>query len=86
MARFHVHTAIVLRGSRDPEGETILRDLVLASGARGVSSIWSGKYLRFTVESRDGAEAVELVRKICMELRIYNPSVHELVILGVEDA
>jgi len=86
MANYHVHTAVILKGSRDPEGETILRDLVLASGVHGVVSVWSGKYLRFTVESNSREEAIKLVRDLCLRLRIYNPSVHELVILGVTDA
>jgi phosphoribosylformylglycinamidine synthase PurS subunit len=83
--RYLVHVAIVLKGSRDPEGETILRDVIVASGFNGVSKVRSGKYLGFTVSAVNAEEAVKIVSDLCYRLRIYNPTVHELLILGVED-
>lgn len=61
--------------ARDPEGETILRDL-LKSDFRAVKSIRVGKLLRVKVEASDPAEAEEMVRRLCDELRIYNPAAH----------
>jgi phosphoribosylformylglycinamidine (FGAM) synthase PurS component len=83
--RFLVHVAIVLRGSRDPEGETILKDVIVASGFNGVSKVRSGKYLGFTVSAANSEEAAKIVSGLCYRLRIYNPTVHELLVLGVED-
>ncbi|ABW01502.1 phosphoribosylformylglycinamidine synthase subunit PurS [Caldivirga maquilingensis] len=81
---YKVHVAVVLKGSRDPEGETILRDVVLASGVDYVVKVTSGKYLSFTVKSSDGEEAIKLVTNLCRDLRIFNPTVHKLIVLGVE--
>ena len=65
-------------GARDPEGETILRDLVHRSGFAEVRSIRAGKHLRVEVEASDGVEAESLVRKMCDDLRIYNPAAHSI--------
>ncbi len=86
VGRYLVHVAIVLKGSRDPEGETILRDLILASGFGDVDRIVSGKYLGFIVRARDDAEAVRYVRDVCEKTRVFNPTVHRLIILGVVNA
>lgn len=61
-------------GISDPEGSTILNDLVL-KGAGNVKKIRTAKTLEFTVEERDQDAAVDVVRTICNELRIYNPLV-----------
>ncbi len=84
MDLYRVHVAVVLKGSRDPEGETILRDVVLAGGINYVAKVVSGKYLSFTVKSSNGEEAVKLVTNLCRDLRIFNPTVHKLIVLGVE--
>ncbi len=86
MKRYLVHTVIVLKGIRDPEGETILRDLVLAGGFNNVDRVISGKYLGFVVNATGVKEAIKYVRDLCERMRIYNPTVHELMVLGVEDA
>jgi phosphoribosylformylglycinamidine synthase len=65
-------------GARDPEGETILRDLVHRSGFGDVKTIRAGKSLRVGVEATDEIAAEALVRKMCDELRIYNPAAHSL--------
>lgn len=62
-------------GARDPEGETIVRDLVKSDFA-GVKSIRVGKFLRVQVEASGPAEAKALVKRLCDELRIYNPAAH----------
>lgn len=67
--------------ARDPEGETILRDLVNKSGfEHRVKSIRAGKFLRVEVEAADGASAKELVVRMCNELRIFNPAAHSLTV------
>ena len=83
--RYLVHVAITLKGSRDPEGETILKDVVTASGLSGVLKVRSGKYLGFVISAPNAEEAVKAVADLCYRLRIYNPTVHELLVLGVED-
>jgi phosphoribosylformylglycinamidine synthase PurS subunit len=67
-------------GVREPEGETILHDLVAKSGFEQVSSIRAGKYLRVTVEAEDAESAKHLVESMCNELRIFNPAAHSCVV------
>jgi len=67
------------KGARDPEGETIFRDLVSKSGfEKRVRSIRSGKLLRVEVEAAGEEEARQLVERMCNELRIFNPAAHSL--------
>ena len=63
-------------GVREPEGETILHDLVAKSGFEQVESIRAGKYLRVRVVAPDPASAKRLVEKMCNDLRIFNPAAH----------
>ena len=60
---------------RDPEGETILRDLVSYGGYSAVREIRTAKLLRMVVEADSKDGAAELVTKMCEDLRIYNPVV-----------
>lgn len=66
------------KGVRDPEGETIHKQLVLRKGFNFVKNVKAGKYLLFSVESRDPGEATEIIKNICEKLRIYNPVVHDI--------
>lgn len=59
----------------DPEGETILRDLVLKKGYSTVQSIRTAKALKITVKARNSKRAEKIVRELCDELRIFNPVV-----------
>jgi phosphoribosylformylglycinamidine synthase subunit PurS len=63
-------------GVREPEGETILHDLVAKSGFDQVESIRAGKHLRVKVQAADPESAKRLVEKMCNELRIFNPAAH----------
>ncbi len=63
-------------GVREPEGETILHDLVAKSGFGQVQSIRAGKYLRVKVVAPDQSSAKRLVEKMCNDLRIFNPAAH----------
>ncbi|MGA2665810.1 MAG: phosphoribosylformylglycinamidine synthase subunit PurS [Nitrososphaerales archaeon] len=67
-------------GARDPEGETILRDLVHRAGFGEVKGIRAGKSLRVEVEAADGEAAESLVKRMCDDLRIYNPAAHSLTV------
>ena len=69
----------------DPEGDTILNDLVLKSKNPSVKKIRSGKILKFTVETTDQKNAEKIVENICQELRIFNPLVSNVVIESKTD-
>ncbi len=94
MPRFKVAVTVENRqGLSDPEGETILRDLVLKSG-RGeggggrVSEIRTAKMLRMVIDAADAESAVRDVRGICDGLRLYNPLVSTVdvtVVGGIDD-
>ena len=64
----------------DPEGETILNDLVLKNKNSSIKKIRAGKILKFTVEATDKKKAEKTVENICQELRIFNPLVSKIVI------
>lgn len=59
----------------DPEGETIHRDLVVKGGYSNVQSIRSAKMLKMVVNSKSEKDAEAIVKKLCEELRIFNPVV-----------
>ncbi|MEM4311229.1 MAG: phosphoribosylformylglycinamidine synthase subunit PurS [Nitrososphaerales archaeon] len=69
---------------RDPEGETIHKELLLKGGYNMVKEVRTGKMIRIVLEAENGLEAENLVRKLCDELRIYNPLVSSLRIKLVE--
>ena len=62
-------------GISDPEGDTILNDLVLRGSGGPVSAIRTAKMLKFTIDEKNKEAAMSRVMKICDELRIYNPMV-----------
>ena len=81
MAVFNVHVTIENKpGISDPEGETILNDLVLKGGDSSISKIKTAKMLKFTIKDKDKKSAQAKVQKICDELRIYNPMVSKVTI------
>lgn len=63
-------------GAKDPEGETIWRDLINRAGYSAVKSVRTGKYLRFLVEANDNQQARQVAFEVCNNLRIFNPVVH----------
>jgi len=73
--------------ARDPEGETIWRDLVMKGGYSSVKSIRSAKLLRAKVNEPSELEAKNTIFKMCNELRIFNPVAHVCTInvTGVEE-
>lgn len=62
-------------GMNDPEGETILNDLVLKGSYSSVKKIRSAKMLKFQITAGTKDAAEKSVKKICDDLRIYNPMV-----------
>jgi phosphoribosylformylglycinamidine synthase subunit PurS len=79
MATFNVNVTIENKpGISDPEGETILNDLVLRGNYESVSKIKSAKMLRFTIEENSKESAQLKVQEICDEVRIYNPLVSKV--------
>lgn len=64
------------KAARDPEGDVIHRDLVKSHFPQA-KSVRVGKLLRFNVEASGSLEARDLVRRMCDELRIYNPAAHD---------
>lgn len=65
---------------RDPEGDTILSDLVVKGGYSSVESVRSAKTLKITVRSSSEKKARKIVEDLCTELRIYNPVLSECTI------
>lgn len=68
--------------AKDPEGTTIQKDLLNKGGYQQVKSVRTGKYIRVTMDADNEDAALELARKFCNELRLYNPVVHSITILG----
>ena len=69
---------------KDPEGETILRDLIHKRGYDAITSARAGKLISLKVSADSREEAEKIAYDMCNELRIYNPVVHTLDI-RVED-
>ncbi len=81
MPSFRVHVIIENKpGISDPEGETILRDLVLKKSHDSVSKIRSAKMLKFEIKASDNQTAEKKVLKLCNDLRIYNPLVSQVTL------
>jgi len=81
MPMYVVHVIIENKPNiSDPEGDTILNDLVLKNKNSSVKKIRAGKILKFTVVASDKKNAEKTVENICQELRIFNPLVSKVVI------
>ena len=65
-------------GISDPEGDTILNDLVLKGKYKNIRKIRSGTILKFSITEKSQNIAKDKVMKICDELRIYNPLVSQV--------
>jgi phosphoribosylformylglycinamidine synthase len=79
MPNFQVSVVIENKpGISDPEGETILNDLVLKGKNKNITKIRSGTILKFLIIEKNEKNAKDEVIKICDELRIYNPLVSKV--------
>ncbi len=86
MPSFMVHVVIENKpGISDPEGETILKDLVLKGSFLSVKKIRTAKMLKFKIIEKSKALAEKKIQKICDDLRIYNPMVSKITIDVFED-
>ncbi|WP_075050617.1 phosphoribosylformylglycinamidine synthase subunit PurS [Ignicoccus islandicus] len=65
--------------ARDPEAETIFNELVSRSNlGKDVTSLRTGKWFLFNVVADSEESAIEKVTRLCKELRIFNPVIHEM--------
>ncbi len=79
MANFQVSIVIENKpGISDPEGDTILNDLVLKDKNTNITQIRSGTILKFSITESNEQSAKDAILKICDELRIYNPLVSKV--------
>jgi len=62
----------------DPEGDTILNDLILKDHDTSVKKIRSAKMLKFDVDAKNRKIAEKIVMDLCNEFRIYNPLVSKV--------
>jgi len=86
MPRYWVHVTIENKsGISDPEGETILNDLVLQGKFSSVSKINSAKLLKFQINEKNKKLAKKKIEQLCDELRIFNPMVSKLSINIITD-
>jgi phosphoribosylformylglycinamidine synthase subunit PurS len=86
MSSFTVQVVIENKpGISDPEGETILKDLVLKGKYPSVKKIRTGKMLKFTINEKNKTIAEKKIRKICDDLRIYNPMVSKITVEIFDD-
>ena len=65
-------------GISDPEGDTILNDLVLKGKNKNIKQIRSGTILKFYITEKNETSAKNKIMKICDEMRIYNPLVSKV--------
>ncbi len=70
--------------ARDPEGETIHHNLILKGGYSQITQVRAGKILRMTVKALSQENARDLVKKLCDDLRIYNPAAHTCQVRIIE--
>ena len=76
LAPYRINVSIENKPSiRDPEGEVVMRDLMVKNGYQQVKGVRTAKLLKIDVEASSGSEAMNIVTKMCDELRIYNPVV-----------
>ncbi len=81
MPIFNVNVTIENKpGISDPEGVTILNDLVLKGSFSSVKKIRSAKMLKFTIKEKTKKTAEKKIQELCDELRIYNPLVSKVTI------
>ena len=86
MPTYLVHVTIENKpGISDPEGETILNDLVIKGNYSAISKIRTGKVLKFQINEKNKKSAEEKIHKLCDELRIFNPLVSRVTFEVFDD-
>lgn len=61
----------------DPEGETILNDLLLKEGYHDIISVRTIKSLKIEIVAKNIDDAKMKIEEMCDNLRIYNPIVSD---------
>ena len=61
----------------DPEGETILRDLIIRGGYSNILKVRVAKSLKLVVKAKNKRIAEESAKSMCEDLRIFNPVVSD---------
>ncbi|MEE6246326.1 MAG: phosphoribosylformylglycinamidine synthase subunit PurS [Thermoproteota archaeon] len=86
LSLFKITVQILNKSSiKDPEGETIMNELISRAGFNDVKSLRTGKILEVEIESNSLEEAKEQIQKLCDDLRIYNPLVSTITLRGIEE-
>ena len=62
----------------DPEGDTILNDLILKDKKTSIKKVRSAKMLRFVIDAKNKKSAEKTVLDICNQFRIFNPLVSKV--------
>ena len=62
----------------DPEGDTILNDLILKDKKTSIKKVRSAKMLRFVIDAKSKESAEKTVLDICNQFRIFNPLVSKV--------
>ena len=62
----------------DPEGDTILNDLILKDKKTNIKKVRSAKMLRFVIDAKNKKSAEKTVLDICNQFRIFNPLVSKV--------
>lgn len=70
-------------GLVDPEGDTILNDLILKDTKTSVKKVRSAKMLKFEIEAKNKELAESKVMELCNEFRIYNPLVSKVSVEAI---
>lgn len=71
-------------GLVDPEGDTILNDLILKDKKISVRKVRSAKMLKFEIDAKNKEFAQKTVMELCNEFRIYNPLVSKVSVETTE--
>ena len=61
----------------DPEGETILHDLILKEGYDDIISVRTAKSIKIELIAKNIEDAKTKITEMCDNLRIYNPIVSD---------
>ncbi|MDI1495609.1 MAG: Phosphoribosylformylglycinamidine synthase [Cenarchaeum symbiont of Oopsacas minuta] len=67
-------------GINDPEGETILHDLILKGSNSKILDVRTAKILFISIRERSSESAKKSIKKMCDDMRIYNPMVSRVSI------
>jgi phosphoribosylformylglycinamidine synthase PurS subunit len=65
----------------DPEGETILNDLILKEGYHDIISVRTIKSLKIEIIAKNTDDAKIKIKDMCDTIRIYNPIVSDCRII-----